>query len=630
MDQVEEIKQKLDIADVISGYIKLTPAGISMFKANCPFHSEKTPSFMVSREKQIWHCFGCGKGSSIFDFVMEIEGVEFKEALEILAQKAGVQLKKQSPKIAGEKNKVLDCLEMASKFYYQVLLNASLAEDARAYLKKRKINEDTIDNFKIGYAPDSWDSLYNALRKKEFYANDIEKAGLIIKKQNANDYYDRFRNRIMFPIKDVNGRVIGFSGRILEQHPPAPPQGGNSRSNDGAGTPAKYINTPQTIMFDKSRALYAIDKARDEIRKNNLAVIVEGQMDVIASHQAGIKNVIASSGTALTLEHLKIIKRYTSNIALSFDGDEAGKNAARRAVEIALPFDMDIKIIKILGVKDPDECIRENPEKWKQAILDAQKFMDYYFDETIVSANLENIGEKKTAAKKMLELISKIFDKVEQTHYLQKLSAYLNVPENILREVLSNKKNVIKTEEPKKIIKKNYFGEKDINAKIAERIISFAIIYAENLPYVVAHLLPEFITSEKLNNLYKQIIIYYTENQGNESFLSEKNALKFFKNFALKEEAREEKEYFDELWIYGEKEIIDFKESEEILTPQRIKLELEKGISELKESYNKRKLNSLQRELQKAEEENNKEKIELFSKEFNKIMGEMSRNLDDN
>lgn len=628
MDQVEEIKQKLDIADVISGYIRLTPAGIASFKANCPFHSEKTPSFMVSREKQIFKCFGCGKGGDIFSFVMEMEGIDFKEALEILAQKAGVQLKKQDPKIAGEKNKVLDCLEMASKFYYQVLLNASSSENAREYLKKRKINEDTIDNFKIGYAPDSWNSLYNALIKKGFYANDIEKAGLLIKKQNSNDYYDRFRNRIMFPIKDVNGRVIGFSGRILEQHPPAPPQAGKSNSNDNANTPAKYINTPQTIMFDKSRSLYAIDKARDEIRKSNLAVIVEGQMDVIASHQAGIKNVIASSGTALTLEHLKIIKRYTSNIALSFDGDEAGKTAARRAVELALPFDMAIKIIKILGAKDPDECIRENPEKWKQAILDARKFMDYYFNETIANANLEKIEEKKKASKKMLELISKISNKVEQTHYLQKLAMNLNAREIDLREEMDKmRKNV-----PHVLNTRSEYTlkPKDINTKIAERIISFCIIYAENLPYVVAHLLPEFITSDKLNNLYKRLIIYYTENQGKESFLSEKNALEFFKNFALEEGAKEEKDYFDELWIYGEKEIIDFKEGEEILTPQRVKLELEKGISELKESYNKRKLTSLQRELQKAEEENNKEKIEFLSKEFNKIMGEMSRNLDDN
>lgn len=630
MDSKDEIKSRLDIVDLLSGYIKLTPAGTANFKALCPFHNEKSPSFMVSRERQIWKCFGCGKGGDIFSFVMEMEGVDFKEALKILAEKAGVRLKKQDPKTLGQKERTLECIDAASRFFHQVLLNAPQAEHARDYLNNRGVTYETIDLFRIGYAPDSWDSLYNALRKKGFFEREIIACGLIAKRQQGSGYYDRFRNRIMFPINDINGNAIAFSGRILDLHAANPSSGGKDSSipsGEGPGCvsdnhQAKYINSPQTILFDKSRIIYAMDKAKQEIRKNDLAIVVEGQMDVISSHQAEIKNVIASSGTALTSEHIQIIKRYTDNIALCFDNDTAGKNAALRAVDLALAAQMNIKIIKITGAKDPDECVKKNPNDWIRAINEAPLFLEYYFSEVFDKVDLKKVEDKKNAAKKLLPLIAKISDKVEQTHYLQKLANNLNIPDSILRETLTK---VRKTASPPHTdIKSNTaIAKKNKNLLIAERIIAFSLIYFENFSYILSKLLPEFIENKGLNILYKTLIIYYTKNQRELSANPRFDFTLFKKGLENSADFPAMGNYLDELWLYGKKEIAECQENGETITPQRVKLDLENSISRLKEAYNKQKLNGLRMEIQKAETENNIEKITALSKEVNALVKEI-------
>jgi len=635
--QVDEIKLKLDVVDVISGYVRLTQSGAN-FKACCPFHNEKTASFVVSREKQIWHCFGCQKGGSIFDFVMEMEGVEFKEALRILAGKAGVALKKQNPKLISQRNKVLDCLDSASRFFYQVLLKADQAEHARMYLKDRNVNDVTVDDFKLGYAPDTWDALYNGLRKKGFYANDIERAGLIIKKQNGG-YYDRFRNRIMFPIKDINGNVVGFSGRVLPVIPPPTPplsrggakkfppyQGGKQGGfKDLGNTPAKYINSPQTDVFDKSRIIYGLDKARNEMRKNNLAIIVEGQMDVIASHQAGVKNAAACSGTALTAEHIKIIKRYTNNIALCFDMDEAGKKAARRAVDIALQAEMNVKHISIPGGKDPDECIRINAEDWKSAITNVKPFMDYYFKQILAGLDVNNIEEKREAVRQILMLISKMNNKVEQIHYLQKLANETNVQESVLREILSLNKDK-QRQYPRKVgPQKSNLQRRDHGLQVAERVIAFGIAYFENFSYIADHLSPEFLPDERLTYLYNQLIIYYTELQQKNPYLCDlKLDLSLFGQILIDKSGDvERKKYLDTLWFLGKKEIDEFEDQGETFNGQKARLEIEKGINWLKDNYNKKRLNQLKIEIEKAEKVNNKMAIEELSKEVGAIMKDL-------
>src|SRR3989338_6558560 len=416
--QVDEIKARIDIVDLVSEYIRLKQAGTN-WRALCPFHNEKTPSFMVSRDKQIWHCFGCSEGGDIFSFIQKMEGLEFPEALRLLAQKAGVKLVSQDPKLASQRNRLLDVCQLAARFWHQVLLESAQAESVRTYLKnQRQINQTTIEDFKLGYAADSWDTLIKFLKNKGFSDQEIFLAGLSVKKERANDFYDRFRGRLMFPINDLHGNQIGFSGRTL-------------KAEEKAG---KYINTPQTLIYNKSLVVFNLDKAKEFIKKDNLAVAVEGQMDVLAAWQAGTKNVIATSGTALTLDQLQIIKRYTDSLSIAFDADLAGQSAAKRGIDLALGQELNVKVIVLQQGKDPDECIKNNPGDWLAAVKQAKSIMEYYFEQTLSRVNLHQVEGKKEAAKILLPIIAKIGNKIEQAHWLQKLAELLQVSESVLRE----------------------------------------------------------------------------------------------------------------------------------------------------------------------------------------------------
>lgn len=305
MDAPQEVKSRLDIVDIVSEYFPLKPGGSGAFKANCPFHQERTPSFYVSRPRQSWHCFGCDQGGDLISFVMKIEGMEFREALEHLAQKAGVQLPKFDGEKASQRKRIYEVNEMAMKFFRSTLEHAPEAEAARAYVKKRGLDDLTTDLFGIGYAPGSWDALTKALASKGVTEQEMLLAGLVAKSERGSGVYDRFRGRVMFPIADVHGNVVGFTGRILE--------GEECRvKSEVSRTPGvKYVNTPETSAYRKSAVLYGLDKAKGEIRRADLAVIVEGNMDVVGSHQFGVTNVVAASGTALTSEQLALLKRFT-------------------------------------------------------------------------------------------------------------------------------------------------------------------------------------------------------------------------------------------------------------------------------------------------------------------------------
>ena len=355
---VEDIKSRLAAADVVGSYVRLVKAGQN-FKALCPFHNEKTPSFYVSPARDIWHCFGCSKGGDIFAFIKEIEGVDFPEALELLASRAGVILKKEDPRLLTERRRYFFLLEEAVKFY-----EAELAKrrDVLDYLKERGLKEETIKSFRLGYAPQSWDGALAHLRGMDFRAEEAERAGLAIISQNPearSRFYDRFRGRIMFPIADGAGRTIGFSGRIYEKDLP------KNESPENAG--GKYINTPNTLLFDKSRVLYLWDRAKNEIRQSDACILVEGQMDALMSHQAGIRNVVATSGTALGQGHLNLIRRLTSKLFLAFDADAAGELATKRGVDLVLSSGFDVHIMEVPGGKDPADAIRANPEPiWEE------------------------------------------------------------------------------------------------------------------------------------------------------------------------------------------------------------------------------------------------------------------------
>ncbi|MDO8560757.1 MAG: DNA primase [bacterium] len=414
---VEEIKSRIDVAELVGSYIKLTRAG-SNFKALCPFHSEKTPSFNVSSTRQIWHCFGCGKGGDIFKFVMEIEGHDFPEALRLLAKRAGVELKREDPRIRSERNRVYDLLEDAV-LYYQKNLETVLA--AKAYLKKRGVLDKTIFDFRIGFSFDAWDGLLRHLTKKGYKEFEIEKAGLAVKSENGS-WYDRFRSRVIFPIGDTNGRIVGFGGRIFE----AP----NVPANKNTETAAKYINTPQTIVYDKSRVLYAFDKAKESIRKKNSCVIVEGYMDAVMSHQAGITNAVAVSGTALTPPQLQSIRRLADTLISSFDRDLAGEAATKRSLDLAAEFNFERKAALLpAGIKDPADAVLAGSEIWHKATEGALPIIQFYFEKALARHNPATAQGVKAISQEVLPELSILANEMEKAHWVGKLSRVLGVSE---------------------------------------------------------------------------------------------------------------------------------------------------------------------------------------------------------
>jgi DNA primase len=432
LSPIEEIKNKLDIIEVLSGYIKLQKAGRN-WRALCPFHQEKTPSFMVSPERQIWHCFGCSKGGDIFSFVKEIEGLDFSETLKLLAQRAGVILKKQDPKLRTEKQRLFEICELAAKFFEKQLQASQAGKEIEKYLTERGIQNETIRNWRLGFAPDDWRALSKFLKTKGYSDGEIIKSGVVVEPEKKigmqslkSSYYDRFRNRIIFPISDINSQVVGFAGRV------AP--GGDEKS-------AKYINTPQSLIYDKSRLLYGLDKGKLDIKTKNFCVIVEGNTDVIMSHQAGAKNTVASSGTALTVDHLKIIKRYTDNIVLAFDLDAAGDSATKRTIDLAIIEGFNVRIISTPEDKskakiDPADIIKKDPHRWLDIIAKAQGIVEFYFANFFSRHNAKDVAGKKEIAKNLLPLLKKIPNKIEQAHWVQELANRLSVHEKFLNDAL--------------------------------------------------------------------------------------------------------------------------------------------------------------------------------------------------
>ncbi len=496
MQPSEEIKSRLDIVDVIREYIQLQAAGVN-FRAKCPFHREKTPSFVVSPEKQIYHCFGCGEGGDIFSFVMKMEGIEFVEALRLLAPKAGVALRKQNPEAASKRNKILDMLDLSRRYYHKIFLEQAIAQNAREYIKKRELNADTIEEWQIGYSPDSWDMVGNLLKTKGYKENEIFVAGLIVKSNKSNRFYDRFRGRIMFPINDINGNTVAFSARV-------------SPEKEAVEKMGKYINSPQTPVYDKSKILFGLDKAKLEIKKEDLAIVVEGQMDAISAHQAGFKNVVASSGTALTVEQIQLLKRFSNNIALAFDMDAAGEMAAERGIREAMRFEMNIKIIEVPNGKDPDDCIRENPNDWVLAVKNAKSMMEYYFAKTFARLDLSKLDDKRGAAKILLPIIAGLKNVVEKDHWLKELSNRIDVSEPLLRESITTVKPRVERAYGQENNQEKIKIQKQVREeKISEYFLALLLKFNSYLDYAINYLQVEQIFGQDNQEFYKNLIIYY-------------------------------------------------------------------------------------------------------------------------
>ena len=432
MTDLEQIKEKIDIVELIQGYIRLQKAGMN-FKGLCPFHNEKTPSFVVSPDRQIWHCFGCGIGGDHFKFLMQIEGVEFSEALQTLAKKAGVELKNFSKEKTSEKSELFEISELAAKFFEKQLWESENGKKALRYLKDRGLESEVIKEWRMGYAPNTWASLKIFLKSAGFNDQEIFKAGLTVEKREEilnskfqtldSSYYDRFRGRIMFPILDINSQVVGFTGRVFEEI-------------TGETEAGKYVNTPQTLIYDKSKILYGLDKAKMETRKKDKAIVVEGNIDVIMSHQAGVKNVVASSGTALTDQHLKILRRYTQNLDLCFDQDLAGEIAAKRGIDLAISLGFNVGVLS-LSVKDPADLVKENPLKWQEVSQKSQPIVQFYLEKAFQKYDKTTALGKKNIAYEVLPIIKLIENKVEQAHWLDELATKLRVDQKIISQAMA-------------------------------------------------------------------------------------------------------------------------------------------------------------------------------------------------
>lgn len=432
-DTIEQIKSRLDVADVISGYVNVQKAGAN-FKARCPFHNEKTPSFFISPERQIWHCFGCGKGGDIFGFVKEIEGVEFPEALRILARKAGVQLQEFDPKAKDAKSRLLESVELATKFFEKQLWESPTGRPALKYLRDRGLTDGTIREFRLGWAPGEWHALGAFLSSRGFNDKELADAGLAIRQESSSsggkeNQYDRFRSRITFPIADVNGQIVGFSARIFEPVKPA------VREIE----PAKYINTPQTLIYDKSRILYGLDKARIHARSLGRCVLVEGNMDAIMSFQGGVRNTVATSGTTLTTSHLKLLGRYATNLDFCFDTDQAGMLATRRGIGLALSQNFSVNVVEISDTecKDPADYVKKHGTEWQNIASNAKPVIEYYFDKERTHYDPQSAISKKSVIAVLAPLVKRLVSSVERSHWVSQLAAFLRVDEKAVREDIS-------------------------------------------------------------------------------------------------------------------------------------------------------------------------------------------------
>lgn len=402
-DAKEEVRSRLNIEDVVGQYVQLKRAGRN-FKGLSPFTSEKTPSFVVSPDKHIWHDFSSGKGGDVFSFIMEVEGIDFREALEQLARKAGVDLSlydtKRSGDITRKKKRLLEANELAAKYYQQSLLRN---DHAMQYVfKTRGLDKNIVQTFRIGYAPDDGNALVRALEKKGFSPKEMADAGL------TNRYGgDIFRGRMTVPLMDGSGQVVGFTGRIIKDDPKAP----------------KYLNTPATLIYDKSRHVFGLSQAKEAIRKEDQGVIVEGNLDVVSSHQAGVTNVVATAGTAMTEWHLKALSRLSHNVRLAFDGDKAGLAATERAVPLAQAVGVELSIVSLPdSAKDPDELIQQDVALWRQAIDGAKPVVDWILEQYSGREDMTSASGKRRFTSESLKVVSALGDAVEKEHYLKKIA----------------------------------------------------------------------------------------------------------------------------------------------------------------------------------------------------------------
>ena len=597
LSPLEEIKNRIDLTDYLRPYVaNLAPSGKSL-KGLCPFHKEKTPSFFISPDKQVWYCFGCQKGGDLMKFVMEMEKMEFSEALRFLADKAGVVLEKQDPKLLSLKNKVFEVLKQSDRFFRFHLTKNKPAQD---YLLNRGLKTETLNYFGLGFAPQGWKNLYDFLKKNGFNDSEIESAGMIIRSNNPKfgGYYDRFRSRIIFPIFDQQSRVIGFSGRILPlDFARDKPQENQNQAEDSQTGEAKYINTPETIVYQKGRVLYGFSQTQESVRGKEQAVLVEGNLDVLMGWQEGLKNIVAVSGTGLTEFQLKLLSRFCKELVLSFDMDKAGEQATDRSIGLASQLGFEIKVLNMPEGKDLADFAKAFPEKITDLASTASNVMNYYFDK-IFSGAPDSLESRKKALAYLLPRIKFLKNPVEQNEWLKNLSSRIKIPEKMVFEEFSKTRSLLETnpdfDETNAEIGSNIFI-KSRWERLAEKILGLAVRFPE--------------LSLKLVGFTD----YFPYRLKETAELLRRGLLEKTESF--------DKETLNYLYLLG-----DYETS---LLPPKFspEQEMDRSLFELKKLNLRSKINEISLAMKEAEIMGNQERSETLAKEINKILKELG-NLD--
>lgn len=580
-DIVSEIKSRLTIEDVVKQYVPLKQAGRNL-KGLCPFHQEKTPSFFVSPEKQLAYCFGCHKGGDIFAFIQEIEGIEFKDAVNLLADKAGIDVSDykfstETKHSKSERDELYDIHEKTLKFYNELLWKSEKGKKVLEYLQNRGLKDESITKFRLGYAPDSFDETHMMLVKQGYLRKTIALSGIAVSKDTQSQkVYDRFRGRLIIPIYDGLGRIVGFGGRALKK-----------------GDEPKYLNSPDSPIYKKSEVLYGFNYAKDSIKKNNGAILVEGYFDVIMANQAGTENVVATSGTALTFKQIKLLKRFTKELTFCFDTDSAGIDAAKRAFEIAQNEDVNVHMCLIPGAKDPADYIKENAKSWAEVINDTVPFMEFCINEVLEKFDPKTLEGKKKILSEIIPYFSKLKNSIDRDFYVREIAQKLDLKEiQIYDEIKRLSKNIYTPQTEKNVKKQKSSKKFTTNELIFGLLLEYPQILEEDFSLINDEYLQE--DEKNIYNIYKDHYNLLRAGKSREDFLS------FFKP-EIRKKIEVTSLYIEE--AYGK------------FNDEMIKNEFKALLNHMKDISSDRKKRNITKEIREAEKKgDNKLAKELLEK----------------
>ena len=582
MDQVSQIREKIDIVSFISEFIPLKKTGRN-FKANCPFHGEKTPSFVVSPERQIWHCFGCSKGGDVYTFLMEYERLEFPEALRTLAKRAGIELKTQekNPGLATQKERLYQINSLTKEYYHYVLTQHPAGKRALEYLKNRGVSDKIIQTFRLGFAPTRNALTKYLLSKKKFAREDLVASGVAF--QKGYDTVDFFRGRLMFPLIDHRDNVVGFAGRIL----------------DNSTTTSKYINTRETLIYHKGEQFYGLNITKEAIRRENQAIIVEGEFDVITCFENGVANVVAVKGTALTEAQVNLLGRFAQKITFCFDGDKAGQEAIKRSLTVVEKKGLTPTVIEIPGGKDPDEALKKEPGLFKKAVKEDSGIYDYLFEKTLANVAIETVEGKKAFADLMLPVVAPIKNEIIKEHYIKKISAELDTSyESVMREL--EKIQVPRHVQAQQIAAK----QKRSKEELLEEYLLALILQSDMPKKALAdamEVLSEIMPKERAyHKIMDHLLTHFQKQEG------------FNSSVFGSDLPQELVSVYDTSFLVALPHFADEKHAED---------EVKKIAGQLKRLYIQKRLKNLANEIQQKEKEGNEKEAESLQKQYSSLAG---------